>query len=316
MCTQQTSVTLSPYKVTFEIDCFRNVTHCFCECPAGAGNKCKHIAALVYYINNEESNSKTNAEQEWGKPSKSAEAKYKKGRTIENLFPRKKPNYSKSEINTTNRIISHKALVNEYKILEIPRILSKMIEKEVKSEVDTECHRCLLDLLNEVEKSVDTDFLNFILTKQNSYDIALPAMIGSYFPLNFNENKFYMNNIVVDSTQIINIFNETKMQSKSKKWTEVRMNRISASIKAHKIKTCKNLSVENQEMLAETLLIEKDLGHQGKMNVSYGNKYESEAIMFYSKMFSNIIILKCGVIIYSQRPWLCASSDGLVIENK
>jgi len=91
------------------------------------------------------------------------------------------------------------------------------------------------------------------------------------------------------------------------------MNRISASVKAHKIKTCKNVSVENQERLAETLLIEKELGHQGKMNVSYGNKYESEAIMFYSKMFSNIIILKCGVIIHSQRPWLCASPDGLVV---
>lgn len=97
--------------------------------------------------------------------------------------------------------------MNEYKILEIPCILSKMIEKEVQSEVDTECQRYLLDLLNEVEKSVDTDFLNFILTKQNAYDIVLPPMIGSYFPLNLNENTFYMNNIVVDLTQIINIFN-------------------------------------------------------------------------------------------------------------
>jgi len=96
-----------------------------------------------------------------------------------------------------------------------------MTEKEVQSEVDTECQRCLLDLLNKLEKSVDTDFLNFILTKQNSNDIALPPMIGCYFPLNLNENKFYKNNIVVYSTQIINIFNETKIQSESKKWKEV-----------------------------------------------------------------------------------------------
>ncbi|KAL4092133.1 hypothetical protein QTP88_026689 [Uroleucon formosanum] len=190
--------TLRNASLNFMIDPFRNVTHCFCECPAGAGNKSKHIAALVYYINNEESNSKTNVEQEWGKPSKSGEAKYKKGRTIEYLYPKKKQHYSKSESNTTNRTISHKALVNECKILEIPCILSKMIEKEIQSEADIECQRCLLDLLNEVEKSVDIDFLNFILTKQNAYDIALLPMIGSYFPLNLNENKFYMNNIVVD----------------------------------------------------------------------------------------------------------------------
>jgi len=54
------------------------------------------------------------------------------------------------------------------------------------------------------------------------------------------------------------------------------------------------------------------------MNVSYdsyGNKYESE-LTVYSKMYINIIILKCRVIVHSQRPWLCASPDGLVIEKK
>lgn len=68
----------------------RNVIECNCECPAGAGKKCKHIAASIYYINNEEAFSKTTIEQEWGKPTKAGEAKYKKGKKIENLFPKKK----------------------------------------------------------------------------------------------------------------------------------------------------------------------------------------------------------------------------------
>lgn len=68
----------------------RNVIDCTCECPAGVGKKCKHIAATIYYINNEEGLSKTNFGQEWGKPSKSGEVKYKKGKTIENLFKKKK----------------------------------------------------------------------------------------------------------------------------------------------------------------------------------------------------------------------------------
>jgi len=71
----------------------RNVIDCTCECPAGAGKKCKHIAATIYYINNEEGLSKTTFEQEWGKPSKSGEVKYKKGKAIENLFKKKKKAY-------------------------------------------------------------------------------------------------------------------------------------------------------------------------------------------------------------------------------
>lgn len=67
-----------------------------------------------------------------------------------------------------------------------------------------------------------------------------------------------MNNIYLNSKQIINIFsNEIKMQSQSIQWKYTRKNRISVSVKAHRIKTCKNLSVENQEKLAETLLTKK-----------------------------------------------------------
>jgi len=55
------------------------VNHTSCDCPAGAGEKCKHICALIYYINNEQNTSKTDLPQQWGKPSKVGELKYKKG---------------------------------------------------------------------------------------------------------------------------------------------------------------------------------------------------------------------------------------------
>lgn len=45
----------------------------------------------MYYINNEESSSKTNLPQTWGKPSKAGEEKYKKGKQISELFQPKKP---------------------------------------------------------------------------------------------------------------------------------------------------------------------------------------------------------------------------------
>lgn len=190
-----------------------------------------------------------------------------------------------------------------------------MIEKgSSQCEIAIECKKCLVELLDEVEDSVSTDFMNIILPKQNSFDISLPPIIGSYFPLNRKQHKFYMNNLIVDSKQIISINNQTKMQSESMYWKYIRKCRISASLKAHRIKTCKDLSFNNQEKLAESLLIDKEMGYQGKINVAYGNKYENEAIEYYNTKFNNTI-LKCGVIVHSQRPWLCASPDGIVIEN-
>lgn len=63
------------------------ITKCFCNFPAGASKKCKYVTALIHYINNEDSFSKTDFLQIWGKPSKVGKEKYKKGKTIKQLFP-------------------------------------------------------------------------------------------------------------------------------------------------------------------------------------------------------------------------------------
>lgn len=65
------------------MDSTRTVKNAVCQCPAGAGSKCKHIAALI--INFEEGTSKTDEPQHWGKPSKYSEILYKKGKKISSL---------------------------------------------------------------------------------------------------------------------------------------------------------------------------------------------------------------------------------------
>ncbi|KAF0753173.1 SWIM-type domain-containing protein [Aphis craccivora] len=123
---RQTSVNLTPYKVTL-------------KCPAGASLKCKHIGLLIYYVNNEESITKTNLEQEWGKPSKSWEAKYKK---------------------------------------EIPCILSKIIGKDPpQCEIAIEGQKCLIELLDEVEESITTDFMYINLSFENQEYLATSLLI-------------------------------------------------------------------------------------------------------------------------------------------
>lgn len=284
----------------------RNVTNCTCECPAGAGKKCKHIAATIYYINNEEGLSKTTFEQEWGKPSKSGEIKYKKGKTIGNLFKNKRKFINDVDTNA----VSHDILVNKYNILSLPCILSKMIEEEQRCEAYIESKMCLEYIIDKVEIDINEIYITDILIKQNEFILNF----GCFFPLNYMENEYYSKKIIVNEFELMELFNKTKDQSENSLWHEVRNYRISASVKAHKIKTCKNLSVDYQNNLARSLLNEKVLGYQGKINVAYGKKYEEEAVESYYKLF-DATILKCGIVIHAQKPWLCASLDGIVTEN-
>lgn len=232
----------------------------------------------------------------------------KKGRPLKIYFHQ----FEKKNVDLEISPINHKSLVEMYDILSIPCILANVIEKEQQCEVLVECRKCLEFILDEVEKDMDKSYMYDILCLQNINSKMFDS--GCYFPLNYDENEYFFKSIMVDTEKITQIFNETKTQSESNLWVEIRKIRISASIKAHRIKTCKNLSILNQEKLAVSLISEKELGYKGKMNVAYGKKFEDTAVEFYSKQM-NVTIIKSGVIIHGQNTWLCASPDGLVCEE-
>ncbi|KAK0157298.1 hypothetical protein PV328_011056 [Microctonus aethiopoides] len=92
---RQTSVNSTPYPTKLILDSSRNVTSVSCTCVYNKSGKCKHIAAVIYYINNEQSLSKTNFGQQWGAPSVTQMAKemYSKGKYVFEMYPpNKKPN--------------------------------------------------------------------------------------------------------------------------------------------------------------------------------------------------------------------------------
>lgn len=71
---------------------FRKVDNVTCTCVYNQTQKCKHVAALIWYINNERSLTKTDHEQQWGAPSKkeSSKEKYAKGKTFKAMFGEKR----------------------------------------------------------------------------------------------------------------------------------------------------------------------------------------------------------------------------------
>jgi len=224
------------------------VKTCLCDFPAGISEKCKHIAALVYYINNEEALSKTDLPQQWGNPSKAGEDKYKKGKKISDLFP------SKKNIQFQEPLINHSTFVDQYEILAIPCGLSKLIKIEIRSEADRECKKCLEYIVTKLEHEetetkknviVNNIFQNQLQKENNICNIC--------FPLNKNEHTFFFSKVKVTNDVMKKIFNATIDQSKSVAWMKERSIRISAT-KAHKIKTCKCISDENLVKLANTML--------------------------------------------------------------
>lgn len=110
------------------------------------------------------------------------------------------------------------------------------------------------------------------------------------------------------------IFNETINQSNSVQWIKERSIRISAT-KAHKIKTSKNILVENPIKLANTISSDTHLTGKAALNTRYGLGTESVTIEVYNEIFKEKIV-RAGLTIYSKYTWLCSSPDAFVLSHE
>ncbi|OXU27206.1 hypothetical protein TSAR_015050, partial [Trichomalopsis sarcophagae] len=86
---RQASVSEVPYKTSLTINDARQVTGVSCNCVYNKNERCKHVAALIRYVNTEESLSKSYHEQEWGKPTvrQFSKEQYSKGKYFYEMFP-------------------------------------------------------------------------------------------------------------------------------------------------------------------------------------------------------------------------------------
>jgi len=106
---------------------------------------------------------------------------------------------------------------------------------------------------------LNNPFLNIIIFKQQELNnTSFLNNSYSYFPLNENELIFFNNFIYVTKEKLKLVFNKSLNQS-DQFWLDCRLYRISASSKAHKIKTLKILTCEKQQSLAIRLLSSKSL---------------------------------------------------------
>lgn len=276
----------------FKIDAARKVTSVSCDCVYNKSEKCKHVAALINYVNNEESLSKTNYEQEWGKPTKHqfAQEKYSKGKYFYEMFPPpKKP-----------KIDSYSLDISELK--ESSALRTVMIEASKDKNLHS-IRNLMSSILKQVEINLKKEDCKACLNNFFIYTEKYPVYKNAYM-LDKELREFYDKHIVMSKNAIVNLSCDTLEQSKCKKWFSARRLRISASKNVHSIKSRIKKSIES---------VVSDMLYPKKIEIAstqYGINNECNAKEEYKKLCNNQI-KHVGVIPSVHQPWLCASLDGV-----
>ncbi|KAK0159868.1 hypothetical protein PV327_010934 [Microctonus hyperodae] len=229
---RQASVHSTPYITSLKINSERYVTDVHCNCVYNQSKKCKHVAALVYFINNDESASKTSNEQQWGKPSarQFTKAKYSKGEYFENMFPHKYTGFHKP----------HKISIFE---LKDNSPLKRIMQAESKVNNKHTVKNVMNSLLAQVELNLEKEecavCIDNLLIFQEEYSIY-----ESGYNMNSQIIEFYLRNVQLSEKEIVDLSCQTVKQSSSYNWYKARRLRISASSNVHNIKVLSRKPVE------------------------------------------------------------------------
>ena len=79
---------LSKFKNFYlQLDDSRQVTSVFCSCQSGLSGSCKHIMAMLYFVNNEPDKSCTGTGQKWGVPGKPSDANKRMSEIVDEKSP-------------------------------------------------------------------------------------------------------------------------------------------------------------------------------------------------------------------------------------
>lgn len=275
-----------------------------CNCVAQAAGKCKHVYALIYFINSDRSASKTSLEQEWGKPTANQLGKslYSKPLVITNRFKVK----SSIEVEIQPYRVKYSELVSQ------PCALGFVLRENEKSEGKRAAKGILAECFDNAiaisRKKDCVDCMRFLLDLSKGCKFYF-----SHSDENTDQElmEYFRQNILLDELAIVDLCAKTQDQSQSKAWFIERQKRISASSKAHDIKSRKTRTVDS--LLKSFFNFTQPQG-KAKQALDYGKRNEAIAISEYEKIY-RVKVVQIGLVVAHSQPWLCASPDGIVIED-
>ncbi|XP_043276013.1 uncharacterized protein [Venturia canescens] len=293
---RQASVTAEPYRTKLNIGVSRKITNVTCNCVYNKSGKCKHVAALIHYVNNEASLSKTDYEQQWGKPTarQFSKKKYCKGKYFFEMFT------SQENVECQPRDV-HISELNE------PSALRTVILESNSDKNDQAIKNLMESMLMKVDVFLQKDecqsCVNSFFVSRDSMPVYTNSQIAKEELKEFDTRV-----IVMSKEKILQLCCDTVEQSKCKKWFEARSLRVSSSKNTHSIKSRIKKPVES---LVSEMLYPNNFD---TASTRYGRDHESEAVKEYQKIYRTEVE-KVGLFVSEKQPWLCASLDGVVLCN-
>lgn len=292
------------YYLFNQVNEHRKVIDRSCTCVAKELKACKHIYALIHRINNDRSESKTSFEQLWGKPSPNQLVKeiYAKGMAVSKLFPPKQIAGDVSAYIPTSEdfknircplspiMVEENRTAEERSRIAVERENAKKQQEEIENQ---SIEACAISLIN-----MSTELISSSLKYDTSVNFASKEA-----------KDFYEKNVQLNESDIIKLCIETKNQSDSKRWHEVRRLRITASSKAHKIKT---LKTKTPESLASDFLSTPQIQHK---NLAYGTMNEKNALRDYQLWYEADEVYCIGTFVSPLFPWISVSVDAIVVKE-
>ncbi|KAL1472691.1 hypothetical protein MTO96_039166, partial [Rhipicephalus appendiculatus] len=265
-----------------------------CTCKAGKGSRCKHIAAVVHYIDSEENRSCTSGPRLWGKPSVRALGTYKKGscldgflgKAVEDVVPLPPAVPPSQDATVVAELLDGLWDYNCTLVAAIKHELSVSIPQDPQREAQV-----------QEEQIVKGHFRSSELCRGNGMQD------------NTDEEIFYyMAHIVSTAEEIAHTEKKTRDPERDMVlWKQMRACRISASSRPHEILH----SRKEYNVLAESFLSAKTFYSQA---TAYGTALEDEAISCFSKS-TGAETRKCGLHIMLEQPWLCCTPDAVVLQG-
>lgn len=285
-----------------------------CGCKGGRGF-CKHAAPICIFVNKENTQSKTDSPMIWNRPPEVQLERYRKGCTIEEMLIQKKSN-NIFTATIPKQIFTFKDVRNIDNIKFENCALSRSLNAEI------ECVNSRLQ--NEALRFVEARELQDLRTKM--YQLQMNNTCSQYhaYRSSLNENGnlklsrmncpmdynlFYRSRVVVNKEKWERIFSNSIKQSETAIWFTERYLRVTASQKAHRIKTRQT----NFESLA---LQFKNQRYKGGLTdaMRYGLAMESQAKLALSEQIG-LKIYDSGLVVCIKQPFLACSPDGIILNN-
>ena len=287
------------FELRFDLDPqTRQVVKAWCSCYVGGWAKCKHAAALFTYINEERCEGKTDDGQTWHTPSSKMQERFPKGETAEQIF---------TGTGCSTREI-YKQRPDDPFLDELANDMAMfgLTDRMLYMSLTADVSQASLPPPVEPQPVVLHPRVKAIF-HSGGYEMNQSK---SKFKGKLNEEhaKFYKDMIVRDDATKEDIFCKTIGQTEriDRNWFNEREFLVTAS-NARKL-----AFATSEEILLKYF---NSPGIEGD-NLNYGKEMEPHAINAYARLNPGFTIHQSGLVICRKIPWLAASPDSLITDDK